>query len=431
MSKSCLYLSMFAALAAAFGACSGDQPDEADVVPAGFIIKAPTRTSVDPSNDNERITSWWMAFVGASDRKVRAIASRDPSRKDAVEQETVDCDIPAGTYDVYAFANLSQAELFAATGLKFVVGETVGDDMSKVVYKDMTNNFDKTKPLPMSGWKSVTVTGRVTEPFAIEVVRMLGKVEFVFSNDATTPITVGSVSLGPLNTGNMPLLPDYDLLGSKPDILDEAGTETLVYAFPEGSSLAVGAQNGLTDYFYVRESVADGHPTGHFLVSVKIKRGDKEEESLYSLAGELTYINRNDYVRIPITFTDYLLDVDVLFYPPIGGYPAVIKEEKDNEYYIKFGTQGRFVITPRVRKAADGSPYLSPAEIEGLSVTVKDDPSGIFSVAPSYDESTGEIIGELGSGTGTAEVVLSLSIRQSETVTHHYERKIYIIRENV
>ena len=58
---------------------------------------------------------------------------------------------------------------------------------------------------------------------------------------------------------------------------------------------------------------------------------------------------RNDWVRIPIVLTDWVLELDVTFYPPIGGYPAVKTEEKDNEFYARFGTGGYFAIVPRVR----------------------------------------------------------------------------------
>lgn len=408
--------------------CSEDETPAASYKTRFSIsVKSPGMPT-DPSGDNEKINTWWIALV-SSNGTVRAILERPAGLTAAIEEETINAEIPTGRYTAYAFANITKDELQSKTGITFTTGQASPTDaqLSSATW-NMPNNSYKDQNIPMSGRQEITVTGHVNESFAIEVVRMLAKIEFAFSNNASKDITVNSVSFSPLNTGNIHLLPDYSTLEDAPKLLPDNGTETVTLNFSGANAitLAAGAGETKTEHFYARESLVQSQATGHFLVSVNISREGSSTNQLYSLTEQLTYINRNDYIRIPISFTDYLLDFDVLFYPPIGGYPAVINEKKDNEYYIKFGTQGKFVINPLIREASDGSAYLQPGQYT-INIAVNQD-GGIFTTYPALDENTGEITGELNSSTGTAEVKATVSINNG-TTTYLYERLIYIIRE--
>lgn len=408
--------------------CSEDEtPAASSETRFSISVKSPG-VPTDPSGDNEKINTWWIALV-SSNGTVRAILERPAGLTAAVEEETINAEIPTGRYTAYAFANITKDELQSKTGITFTTGQAAPTDaqLSSAAW-NMPNNSYKDQNIPMSGRQEITITGHVNESFAIEVVRMLAKIEFAFSNNASKDITVNSVSFSPLNTGNIPLLPNYSTLEGAPVLLPDNGTEaiTLNFSGDNAITLAAGANETKTEHFYARESLVQSQATGHFLVSVNISREGSSTNQLYSLTEQLTYINRNDYIRIPISFTDYLLDFDVLFYPPIGGYPAVINEKKDNEYYIKFGTQGKFVINPLIREASDGSAYLQPGQYT-INIAVNQD-GGIFTTYPALDENTGEITGELNSSTGTAEVKATISINNG-TTTYQYERLIYIIRE--
>jgi hypothetical protein len=393
--------------------------------------------TMDPVADNEKICSWWIAMVGNDDNVVKSIIRRDEALTQGVEEETFQTSLPAGRYRAYAFANITEAELEEHTrgggekGVVFEYGRPLAADVDNAVWNGLANNYPKTNLVPMCGRRDVTVTGHVREPFAVEVVRMLAKMEFEFSSEASTPIKVKNVSISPVATGSLPLLPDYDALdkGAAPVFPEPEATEIVKYSINEdnGHMFAANAEGKHSEWFYLRESSAAAHPSGHFIVSVGLERDGKEEEALYAPASELSYVYRNDWVRIPIVLTDWVLELDVTFYPPIGGYPAVKTEEKDNEFYARFGTGGYFAIVPRVRNGGGGG-YL-PAEKLKVTLTVINDPSGIFDRVPEYDKAEGAVSGHMSVATGTAEIGLSVEVLNEASAKRIYERTVYIIRE--
>lgn len=442
MCHSILASAAFAALMLCSVSCSEDRP-EGVTARAGFSISVQSRSEADPAGDTEIINDWWMAFVTGSgeDAVVMEVISRSEAGGGSapVESERFELDIAEGSYTVYAFANITPAELKTYSGLEFVKGSAAPAGRDNARWTGRLTLWDKSTAIPMSGRQDVVIRGRVDESFAIEVVRMLAKVEFVFSNASSSDITVNSVSFGPLADGDVPLLPDYGNLGSAPEIYDGVKNETVSYSFEDNPSrtLKVGASDALTGYFYVRESSAvykgqdpdqyTGHPSGRFMVKVNVSRDGRDADDMYALTEDLTYINRNDYIRIPITFTDYVLSFDVLFYPPIGGYPAVTSEQRGEEYYITLGTPGRFVINPLLRKATE-TDYMAHGEYT-IEVTDISDPGGILEKKPSYDAATGEIIGDAGGNTGTAEVKVRVTVYQTSVVSYTYDRTIHIIRK--
>lgn len=420
--------------------CSGEKDPGMDgkTVKASFTVVSRgngTRATTDesPVLDNELINSWWIAFVDVNGGgQVRAIArsgSISPT-----EMDFVDVTLPAGNYYAYAFANITPEELAEKTagdgqpGLSFAEGTAA--PTHEAVLKcvcGMENNPPVNGNIPMSGWLAINVRENVNEPYAIEVIRMLAKVEFAFTNATGTGITVNGVSFGSLNTGDIPLMPDYaDLdLKAQPKGLT-AATPVEAIDVPFATPLTLGIGNEGREHFYVRESLAACHPTGHFHFSVKTQReGATQQEVRYALTDKgLAFISRNDYILIPVRLTGWNLRLETLFYPPIGGYPPVIEEVNDNEYYIKFGTQGQFAITPSLIDTATGEKL----ERSGFTVSVST-PEGddIFTKAPAVDSVTGEIIGELSAKKGSSAVTVTVSVTH-DILTETFTRKVYIIK---
>ena len=160
------------------------------------------------------------------------------------------------------------------------------------------------------------------------------------------------------------------------------------------------------------------------MLTVETSAGDTSSRR-HSLAYELTYINRNDWIRIPVILTDWIIEMDVRFYPPIGGYPAVVVDQNNDEFYATFGTQGRFSVTPRARKN-DTAPY------EAVTVTaIETTGDDIFTTGgkPAIDPVTGEITGEMSSATGNAIVTLTFRVAADTNVSHIITRKFHIIRK--
>ena len=140
-------------------------------------------------------------------------------------------------------------------------------------------------------------------------------------------------------------------------------------------------------------------------------------------------IYRNDHVVIPIILSDYQVSLDVNFYPPIGGYPAVITEESDEGFYCKFGTEGDFEIYPKVEDTYNGYVLLYGTGDPKFTYTISvSDPEDIFTTKPAVTPS-GEMLGCIGNTPGKAYVDVKITVSRTGVTDQIYDRRIYIIRE--
>ena len=64
-----------------------------------------------------------------------------------------------------------------------------------------------------------------------------------------------------------------------------------------------------------------------------------------------------------------------------------------------------------------------------MTLTVINDPSGIFDRVPEYDKAEGAVSGHMSVATGTAEIGLSVEVLNEASAKRIYERTVYIIRE--
>lgn len=438
MNKTLIYILLATLTAIMLTACTeGNEPAPTQEVEATFRIvsRATTVGPEDPSGDNERINDWWIVFA-TMDGTIMRIVDR-PTGLGAVEHESVKAKIPAGQYRVYAFANLTKQQVKDATDLEFVEKGTLPDNIDAAVWKNLNPDLPAGSLIPMTGYQTVTVTGAANQNFAIEVVRLYAKLEFEFSSRANAAdLQVVGLVMNPLYEGDLKLWPNYKNLGSRPYTRPVADAVYCNHTFATPIQVP-GSSEGLQNvpaHLYITESESDIHPTHHYHIGFDILRQyptGPAREVIHAIINDLDYINRNDHLKLPITFTDWILDFQVLFYPPIGGYPAVLIDSKDSEYYAIFGTQGRFIINARVRPA-DKFEYIAQDTYD-LSILSIEGDTNIFEVPPAF-ESTGELIGELASTTGEARVNIKLSVQRtttpSGTITHEYYRTLYIIRKN-
>ena len=237
------------------------------------------------------------------------------------------------------------------------------------------------------------------------------------------------ISMTPALTPAVNLLPNYISIG-------ENGVQGVAPVLPDGTvctklektftDLTINKSAGKDATFYLFESTAANHPTKHYPLTFELKYGDGTTHTVEALAYQLPYINRNDYITIPVLITDWLVDISVQFYPPIGGYPAVITEKKDDEFFAKFGSGGKFVINPTVTRSNGDI-----VAIKDLQITVTtEDNNSILKTQPTYDTKTAEIVGEIKDGViGTAVVNLAIKVKNGD-LEYTITRKFYIIREN-
>lgn len=442
MRRSTIKHFMLALLTAVIAAsCSEDNTDnqnsEGRTVAVEMVIGTrATGTPEAAQADVEKIHTWWVAFVDKYGI-VRHVESRPDGLTSYVEEERVEMNLPTGTYTLYAFANISQEDLKSETGVEFVEGSAYPSAVKSVGYA-IAMPWAPDKDLPMSGKQQVTVTGRANEVFSIEVVRMLAKMEVRYSNESSKKITINSIKLSQSQTDKVLLLPNYAYLesGWDTDAPCTAREYLRTYSSLLPAAPVLGAYDGSAakdydDIFYVRESQANYNVTGRYLMAVNITReGGHAEDLLFALTKDLRSIYRNDHVVIPIILSDYQVSLDVNFYPPIGGYPAVITEESDEGFYCKFGTEGDFEIYPKVEDSYNGYALLYGTGNPKFtySITAISDPSDIFSTDPEVT-STGEILGELSTNTGTAYVDVKITVSRTGVTDQIYDRRIYIIRE--
>ncbi len=394
-----------------------------------FIISSRAQEAVD---DNELIHDYTILFVN-NVSTVCAIVERSESAATGFEHEEFDVELNPGYYTVYAFANLTALP----DNIRTAIGSLSKGSALPEDFRSLTADFDAYAVagtlIPMSGViNGIEISSRPGVNTSIEVIRMLARVEFEFSNASSDPVDITGVTFGPVYSGNVTALPIFDGNSrdiARPVILEGCTPSTVEHDLDVHLE---GSQRTLTSHFYIRESVADSHPTGQFTFAVKVQRNGREEEELYALAPDISAIRRNDYIQIPVVLTNYSLDIDTEFYPPIGGYPAVVVEQNNHEYYIRFGSSGKFTIIPRVRRSADGT-FVAPAYLD-VEIDKVTDSSGILEGddGRKIKVQSGELLGTLASGPsrGTAVVNLGITVTEPDRpASRTFRRNFHIVRD--
>lgn len=425
--------------------CASEEPqpaaDQLGAPVSTALVVATTDADGVDTYENELIHSWWVAFVANGDHHIEAIVecSLDEPATDAYRKLT----IPSGNYLLVAFANslptLSEdGETYVYQNLQFKVGAAspVISDKDHLWAELAPETWSSDQLVPMSGLQKVTVTGRSGEQIDVEVVRQVARIDFSFENVGKRPCTIHSYRLVKFKSDKVNLFPDYDQLGSTPVLpsgaqgvdVERNGLEMRLEV-PEEGKTSMGY-----DTFYSLESVAT-LPTDKYTLFVNVTHHEglgwgATTDEISAQLTNITYVNRNDIIRIPVRLTDYIISLEALFYPPIGGYPAVMTEDNSGNYYVRFGSQGVFTIRAHVRKAvALGDPDYGELSNEGLNLQITSiTGDNIFTKEPELDVNH-EIIGQLSPAKGQATVTVTFTIPQSDGSTLTYTRSILIIRD--
>ncbi len=426
-----LALLLVAAMGFACFSCSEDVSERADepVLPQNKSIAVTVATKdiatramgtfTADALPNELIHSCFVVFVNADGTVAEVV---DLPSSAGVPSQEFNVVLKQGKYDVYAFANILKTSL---SSLKVTKGETFGN-IAAATYDVNAKTLTASDNIPMSGFLNnmeVAANGTVKigdipkNEVTIQVTRMVGKLEFQFTNASTSDITVTEVSFKPTAKGEVKLLPGGGISAGESEEDGVKKNPNLALSTDEDNKTKSFA-------FYIREVKSD-HPTGNFPITIKYKKGASgTEETLTALLYDLTQIYRNDWIRVPITLTDYKLTLDVEFYPPIGGFPAVISEEKEDEYYVTFGTGGWFGIdVVAVNKADD-----TPKKAEIIGVDYDENASTFFRKNPTV-ESSGELTGEINFDlTSGANSVVTIKVKVIDgTVEKEFKRKLHFI----
>lgn len=336
---------------------------------------------------------------------------------------------------------------------------------------DATNG----KAIPMTGYQKISVRNVIEETFSIEVVRMLAKIELRFLNPSDKDITVNGIYFSPVTVSPVSLFPkgnngigDYSFLGNGAFTpLEDAKYARLTYPLTQPLSVTkassddngntVSGTNSLS--FFIKETLS--HTSGGFTVWLNVTHeGGVSEYLQYSPTVDITgYINRNDWVVIPVTLSQYDANVEAIFYPPIGGYPPITTGGPDGSQEFTFGTQGRFSLNPYVvdkltgeelpstRYSVEVSEILSSTNTANINwstaskiypTVTTDTDKGIFTMMPVKVEPYTlpyELIGELNTNQGSARIKLTIKVYAESSSNgaapkHTYYKYVYIIRKN-
>lgn len=195
-------------------ACSGDEAAMADEpLPEGMgrisitictpeanpnLTRAVNATPwEDPDHEWERLQTFRILICKASNNEVVQIISGDKSRMTAVTGTTstykqsadIQSDpLPAGSYHIFATANYADG---------YTVGSTVNPDATV----KFANGYSEAN-IPMTGRLEGAVTvvnGKDTDAGTVTVWRVMGKMQFEFTNETSEQVDILGVEVEPVN----------------------------------------------------------------------------------------------------------------------------------------------------------------------------------------------------------------------------------------
>lgn len=406
-------------------ACSDTQQVEQEL-PLGTPVTAHFRLATANSGITTRATKEnmksWVVII-TSNGTVESVITKE--NLENAESDFVTRQVTTGTKRIYSFANITLEELIKAINPE--IG-TIGDPIETIksinkiseaiaaaTFLPQGNNWAdaENKGIPMSNWQDLEIKSD-GKTYTLYVCRMIAKVEFRLENKTGQPVTVKNVTISDITSNESPvmLMPETSVTaktGIKQSINDGASVSvetTEVKALKEDGTDAItlSADETTSVTVYVNESQVQSD-YGLFRLTLTIDRGTGEEEELrYALLGDensnWTWIARNDHRIIPITIDDYKLDLVPVDFPPIGVYPASVKEDEEGTFTCTFYAGGEFYLAPVVTRYSAGVP---------LTIDVFKAWNGTGADAQATGAATGEIhIGEeRGAGAmvyGTSEV---------------------------
>ena len=381
--------------------------------------------SWEDGSKEENMKSWTVVFVKSSDGTVAKVV-KQPSVAEGNDNEddvTV-TGLEAGTYSVYSFANISDAELGTITE-----GSRSPDFDSKSFAVNGNDMDIKANGIPMSNKQEVTI-GSDGQPNVkqLYVVRMLSKITLKFRNMTGEDITVKNVSISDITSNpttgtNIKLLPANNVVSSTnvaqtPNLVENAKRDDFTHAITPGLTVAKNTTDYDTDNsrsvsFYVNESQA-GNAYPYFVVTLDTNVGSQR----YFMYTDWNQIARNDHHVLKLALSDYKLRLKVEDFGSIGSAPSLKDDGK--QLNLIFHDVEEFHIVPSVTKYSDGSSVsftdlkwtrLSESEPEAESKAF----STIPSIVSSKDRIEAETKGELGKKIGP--IVYQLSVKVDDGTT--------------
>lgn len=380
--------------------------------------------SWEDGSKEENMKSWTVVFVKSDGTVAKVVKKPSVEEGKDKEDDVTVTGLEAGTYSVYSFANISDAELGTITE-----GSPSPDFDSKSFAVNGNDMDIKANGIPMSNKQKVTI-GSDGKPNITDlyVVRMLSKITFKFRNMTGGDITVNKVSISDITsnpatgTENIKLLPANNVVSSTnvaqtPNLSDNAKSDDFTHAIKSGLTVAKNTSDYDTDNsrsvsFYVNESHA-GNAYPYFVVTLETNVGSQR----YFMYTDWNQIARNDHHVLKLALSDYKLRLKVEDFGSIGSTPSLKDDGK--QLNLIFHDLEEFHIVPSVTKYSDGSsvPFTN-LEWTKLSESETDAETKAFLTPPyivsSKDRIEAETLGELGKKIGP--IIYQLSVKVNDGV---------------
>ena len=382
---------------------------------------AGTPDSWEDGSKEENMKSWTVVFVKSSDGTVAKVV-KQPSvaeGKDKEDDVTV-TGLEAGTYSVYSFANISDAELGT------IKEGSPSPDFDSKSFAVNGNDWNIANGIPMSNKQEVTI-GSDGQPDVkdLYVVRMLSKITLKFRNMTGQDITVKNVSISDITsnpatgTENVKLLPatpvSTENVVQTPNLVENANSKEFKHTITSGLTVA----KNTTDYdsrsvsFYVNESQA-GNAYPYFVVTLETNVGSQR----YFMYTDWNQIARNDHHVLKLALSDYKLRLKVEDFGSIGSAPSLKDDGK--QLNLIFHDLEEFHIIPSVTKYSDPTgAEVSFTDLKWMKLSEPETyaETKAFSTIPKIVTGENRIeaatLGELGKKIGP--IIYQLSVKVNDT----------------
>lgn len=206
--------------------------------------------------------------------------------------------LEAGTYTVYAFANI------IGHYVKWSEGSTLSEDVlpENIVIEDPAGNldFENGKFIPMSAKEEITVTA-ATRSVSIGLDRLVSKVRMTVSTTSQDPVTVKNVTFSGY----------ADQVSLIKDASPSSVNRDRSYAYSNDVQISNGSSEDIPE-FYVNET-PQGDP---FTISVTTT---ENQGVTYLATTKLDNLPRNSIYPLTLNLNDSELSITASVYlPPIG-----------------------------------------------------------------------------------------------------------------
>lgn len=370
----------------------------------------------------ENMKSWTVVFVKSDGTVAKVVKHPSVAEGKDKEDDVIVTGLEAGTYSVYSFANISDADLGTIT-------EGSSPDFDSKSFAVNGNDMDiKANGIPMSNKQEVTINSDGQPNVKkLYVVRMLSKITLKFRNMTGEDIIVNNVSISDITsnpatgTENVKLLPKTSVssanVAQTPNLAENAASGEFTHTISRGLTVA----NNTTDYdtdnsrsvsFYVNESQA-GKAYPYFVVTLETNVGSQR----YFMYTDWNQIARNDHHVLKLALSDYKLRLKVEDFGSIGSTPSLKDDGK--QLNLIFHDLEEFHIVPSVTKYSDGSsvPFTN-LEWTKLSESETDAEKNAFLTKPyivtGENRIEAETLGELGKKIGP--IIYQLSVKVNDGV---------------